>query len=162
VNRRSLTPPIRIPNPGLPPARRAGARRNVSYRVQFFRGPTEITGWALNMSRGGLRAIVEEHVELGEVLEINIADEGLRRRGRIVWTQEEPDGMIMGISFEEPLGAAPPGVDLDASVDIAPGELARTLDMAEEELSKLEELRQVMAGMGLKPRGGGSGGGPQR
>lgn len=165
MNRRSLTPPIGIPIPGLPPTRRVGgARRNVSYRVQFFRGPTEITGWALNMSRSGLRAIVEEHVELGEVLEVNIADEGFRHRGRIVWTQEEPDGMIVGISFEERLGTAPPGIDLDASIDIAPGELARTLEMAEEELRKVEELRHVMVGLGLTPKGGGSGSGsgPQR
>lgn len=134
--RRSLTPPIGIPIPGLPPTRRAtgGARRNVSYRVSLFRGAVEITGWALNISRGGLRAIVEEKVELGEVLEVNIAEEGLRHRGRIVWTQEEPDGMIVGISFEQRLEVVPPGVELDTTADIAPGALALTLEMSEEEL----------------------------
>jgi hypothetical protein len=142
VIRRSLTPSIGTTVPGLPPTRRAGgARRNVSYRVSLFRdaasaggSPTEIPGWALNISRGGLRTIVEDPVELGEELEIVIADEGLRHRGRIVWTQEEPDGMIVGVEFLERLTAAPPGVELDSSIEISPGELAKKLEMTEEQL----------------------------
>ena len=142
VNRRSLNQPADAPAPGLPPVRRAGgARRNVSYRVSFFRAaateggaPTEIPGWALNISRGGLRAIVEDPVVLGEELEVNIADEQMQHRGQIVWTQEEPDGMIVGVSFLERLAQPPPGVELDSSVEIAPGELAKKLEMTEEEL----------------------------
>jgi len=138
---------VGTPLPGLPPTRRAGgARRNVSYRLTFHRdggaGPAEIPGWALNISRGGLRAIVEEAVELGEVLDVDIAEEGVRHRGRIVWIQEEPDGMIVGVSFEERLEKPPPGVELDPSIEIAPGELARKLEMSE------EELRQALDGAG--------------
>jgi hypothetical protein len=96
--------------------------------------PTEIPGWALNISRGGLRTIVEDPVELGEELEVVIADEGLRHRGRIVWTQEEPDGMIIGVEFLVRLTAAPPGVELDSSIEISPGELAKKLEMTEEQL----------------------------
>lgn len=114
--------------------------------------PTEIPGWALNISRGGVRAIVEDPVELGEVLEVVIEEEGMRHRGRIVWTQEEPDGMIVGVSFLERLEAPPPGVELDASTEIAPGELAKKLDMTE------EELRAVLA----EPAPGGSGEGAGR
>lgn len=100
----------------------------------------EIPGWALNISRGGLRAIVEEPVELGEVLDIDIAEEGVTHRGRIVWIQEEPDGMIVGVSFQERLQEPPPGVELDSSIEIAPGELARKLEMTEQELrSALDE-----------------------
>lgn len=133
--RRSLTPPVGTPVPGLPPTRRAGgARRNVSYRVSLFRGATEIPGWALNISRGGLRAIIEDPVQLGEELEVVIDEESLRHRGRIVWTQEEPDGMIVGLEFLERLQSAPPGVELEASIEIAPGELAKKLEMTEEEL----------------------------
>ena len=59
--------------PGLPPTRRAGgARQNVSYRVALLRGEIELTAWALNLSRGGLRAILEERVELGEDVEVHI------------------------------------------------------------------------------------------
>jgi hypothetical protein len=142
VIRRNLTPPVGTPVPGLPPTRRAGgARRNVSYRVSLFRdaaeaggSPTEIPGWALNISRGGLRTIVEDPVQLGEELEVVIDEERLRRRGRIVWTQEEPDGMIVGVEFLERLTAAPPGVELDSSIEISPGELAKKLEITEEEL----------------------------
>lgn len=143
IRRRSLTPPIGTPVPGLPPTRRAGgARRNVSYRVTFFRTvegsgePIEITGWALNISRGGLRAIVEDPVALGEELEVSITEEALRRRGIIVWTQEEPDGMIVGVSFLERMESPPPGVELDASVEIAPSELAKQLRLDGDELAE--------------------------
>lgn len=149
--RRSLTPPIGIPVAGLLPTRRAGgARHNVSYRLSFRRGEgaVEIHGWALNISRGGIRAIVEENVELGELVDITIHDEGLARRGQIVWTQEEPDGMIVGISFRERIEVAPPGVELDASAEIAPGELAQRLELNEEELQALADLAPKAAGSG--------------
>lgn len=138
--RRNLTPPIGMLVPGLPPTRRVGgARRNVSDRVAFFRlpaGTAEIPGWTLNISRGGLRAVVEERVELGEELDLQIASEPTRRRGRVVWTQEEPDGTIVGVSFLERMVEAPVGLDLDASVEIAPGDLARKLEMTEAELAE--------------------------
>ena len=72
----------------------------------------ELTGWALNISRGGLRVILEENVELGAEFAIAIGDEPPKKRGRIVWIQEEPDGAIVGIqtsSVPEGGGApAPP------------------------------------------------------
>src|SRR4051812_5242292 len=98
-----------VPAPGLPPTRRAtgGARREVSARVTFFQGTKEVTGWALNMSRGGPRAIVEDPVELGGDYEIAIGED-LRRPGRVVWIQEEPDGEIVGVSFLDEVGSIPP------------------------------------------------------
>lgn len=96
-------------------------------------GEREITGWALNLSRGGLRAIVEDKVELGAEFKIAIGDDEVRRLGRIVWIQDEPDGSIVGVSF---LDDPPPSVgswrdsQLDsaeltapASRTAAPGEL---------------------------------------
>jgi len=151
VIRRNLTPPIGALVPGLPPTRRAGgARREVSDRVAFFRsaGAVVLPGWTLNISRGGLRAVVEERVELGEELDLQIGDEPARRRGRVVWTQEEPDGTIVGIAFLERMVEAPPGVDLDASVEIAPGDLAKKLEMTE------AELASAFAGPGAKRSGG--------
>ena len=135
MNRRSLTPPIGIQVPGLPPTRRAsGARRNVSYRVAFLRGTVEIPGWALNLSKGGIRAIIEERVELGEELDVHIPEIQVERRGRVVWAQDEPDGTIVGISFHERLETPPPGVELDTSMEIAPGVLAAKLGLTEAEL----------------------------
>ena len=136
--RRSLTPQVGqvgVLVPGLPPVRRAGgARRNVSYRISFFRGALEMTGWALNLSRGGLRAIIEERVELGEELEVHIDEIAVRRAGRVVWAQDEPDGTIVGVSFHERLAEPPPGIELDSSLEIAPGELADKLGLTEDEL----------------------------
>jgi hypothetical protein len=106
--RRNLTPPTGQPTPGLPPTRRAaGARREVSDRVRFRQGEREISGWALNISRGGLRAIIEEQVELGAQFEVAVGDNP-HRPGRIVWIQDEPDGAIVGVSFLDDPGETPP------------------------------------------------------
>jgi len=104
--RRSLTPSP-SPQAGGDAAfkqRRADARREVSERVILGRdvgaegGP--LLGWALNISRGGVRAILEQKVALGEESDVTVGEESqLKRRGRIVWLQEEPDGLIVGIEF---------------------------------------------------------------
>jgi hypothetical protein len=70
----------------------------------------EVDGWALNISRGGLRAILDEPLDLGTEVEVTIAD-GEPRLSRIVWIQEEPDGAIVGVEFldvEGPLSIPPP------------------------------------------------------
>ncbi|HVY44477.1 MAG TPA: PilZ domain-containing protein [Minicystis sp.] len=120
--RANLTPPAGTPVPGLPPTRRAGgARREASARVTLTDASgAELAGWALNISRGGLRAIVEEHVELGAEFDIGIGEEAAKRRGRIVWIQEEPDGAIVGIEFMgggagEGGAPEPPPADDDAA-----------------------------------------------
>ncbi len=138
IRRRSLTPPVGTPIPGLPPTRRAGgARRNVSFRVVLYRGAEEIPGWALNLSRGGLRAVVEERVDIGEELDIRLDEELDARRGRVVWVQDEPDGTIVGVSFLERLEVPPRGVEFESSLELSPAELARKAGMSEEELKAL-------------------------
>ena len=98
TRRRSLT--NSSPPSDLPPQRRlSGARHVVAKRVSLFQGEREVDGWALNISRGGLRAIVEEEIDLGADFEIAIEGEDARRRGRVVWVQDEPDGSVIGISF---------------------------------------------------------------
>ena len=70
----------------------------------------EVDGWALNISRGGLRAILDEPLDLGTEVEVTIAD-GEPRLSRIVWIQEEPDGAIVGVEFldvEGPVSIPPP------------------------------------------------------
>lgn len=86
---------------GVHAMRRGGARREVTERVLLrTEDGKELEGWALNVSRGGLRAILEDKVILGQKFEITLgADEPLLRTGRIVWVQEEPDGAIVGIEF---------------------------------------------------------------
>lgn len=111
-NRRNLTPPTpgnaatddtASPAGGVHLMRRGGARREVSARV-FLKNGSGVClheGWALNVSRGGVRAILEEKIDLGQEFDVDVGDPGDQpsRRGRIVWVQEEPDGVIVGIEF---------------------------------------------------------------
>jgi hypothetical protein len=130
--RRSLTPNTGMPNV-LPraQARRGGARQTASDRVTFRNEAGDVReGWALNVSRGGLRAILDDDtgkVELGEEYVIAVGDDGVdatagatvqstgraaigagagggERRGRIVWLQEEPDGFVVGVEYLSPSG----------------------------------------------------------
>ncbi len=86
---------------GVHAMRRGGARREVTERVTLRAEDGRVLdGWALNVSRGGLRAILEDKVILGQKFEIGVGtDEVIQRAGRIVWVQEEPDGVIVGIEF---------------------------------------------------------------
>ena len=62
-----------------------------------------VQGWALNVSRGGVRVVIEDKVELGMEYEVTLstgADPGTSCMGRVVWIQEEPDGVICGIELE--------------------------------------------------------------
>ncbi|HRG99021.1 MAG TPA: PilZ domain-containing protein [Polyangiaceae bacterium] len=101
TKRTSLTPPLGIPTAGVHAMRRGGARREVSDRVSLRANDRTLEGWALNVSRGGVRVIVEDPVALGEVFEITLGtgDDTLTRSGRVVWIQEEPDGMVCGLAF---------------------------------------------------------------
>ena len=98
--------------------RRNGVRREVSERVTFKHDDGKVLeGWALNVSRGGLRAILEEKVVLGQKFDVTVGtEEVLVRPARIVWVQEEPDGVIVGLEFTGLSGTqkssevpAPPG-----------------------------------------------------
>jgi hypothetical protein len=97
--------------------RRAGARHEVSKRVTLKPVATShagvaLEGWALNMSRGGLRVILEEKVEPGDEFDIAFIDSPPatpEQRGCIVWVQEEHDGVVAGIAFKNPPAAGPNG-----------------------------------------------------
>jgi hypothetical protein len=86
--------------------RRGGARQTVSDKVVFkpadAAGGAPREGWALNVSRGGLRAILDEDtgkVELGQEYDVVVGDAGESKRARIVWLQEEPDGFVVGVEY---------------------------------------------------------------
>ncbi len=87
------------PHLGAQSMRRSGPRREVTERVVFrVETGASLQGWALNVSRGGLRAILEEQVELGQRLEVVVGPEA-GRCGRVVWVQREVDGVIVGIEL---------------------------------------------------------------
>jgi hypothetical protein len=115
-----MTPSTGTANPvrgDVHATRRGGARMEVSARVTLVsrgsrsserasRGPeaggTELHGWALNVSRGGVRVILEEPVPLGGEYDVTVTDANGAsgpHHGRIVWVQDEPDGVVAGIEF---------------------------------------------------------------
>jgi hypothetical protein len=103
---------IKMPS-GVHAMRRGGARREVTERVSLkAEDGATLDGWALNVSRGGLRAILEEKVVLGQKFDVAIGtDEVMLRPSRVVWVQEEPDGVIVGLEFTSLSGthkSAPP------------------------------------------------------
>lgn len=105
----------------MPATRRGGggARREISSRITLVREGTEHDGWALNISRGGIRVVIEGRVELGQEYEVRDLDPEVAEGGpfmaRVVWVQDEPDGAIVGLEFvgdlpkliERPTSVAP-------------------------------------------------------
>ena len=93
--------------------RRGDPRREVASRVTLRNEAGVLEGWALNVSRGGVRVILEHRVDLGAEYEITLAEDSSEPRsdpgsggttprpGRIVWVQEEPDGVVAGIEFRD-------------------------------------------------------------
>ncbi len=102
TKRTNLTPAqgLNVPS-GVHAMRRGGARREVTERVNLKGEDGKLLeGWALNVSRGGLRVILEDKVVLGQKFDVTVGTEDqLMRPARIVWVQEEPDGVIVGLEF---------------------------------------------------------------
>ncbi len=92
--------------------RRGGARREVSDRVILRKGQFAAEGWTLNLSRGGVRLISEETIELGSTYDITFGEDLAPRAAKVVWVQEEPDGVVCGLAFvvdpSEPPKTIPP------------------------------------------------------
>lgn len=66
----------------------------------------------MNQSRGGVRVVVEQPLELGATYDVDIGEPDSKpaRPGKVVWVQDEADGQICGIKFldsEEPAPAPP-------------------------------------------------------
>lgn len=79
-----------------------GARREASDRVvlRVGDGQVEIPAWTLNVSRGGLRLVVEEPVVIGGCYSVSIGDSA-PRQAQVIWVREEADGQIAGLKFLE-------------------------------------------------------------
>jgi len=82
-------------------------RSPVSESVVFRAGDRKIDGWTLNISQGGLRAIVNDGMQVGEEFEF-LMGEAEPRAVRIVWVRAEKDGAIVGVSFLDNDGSVPP------------------------------------------------------
>lgn len=102
-----------VPPPGgsddEPRARRtSGVRTPVSESVLFEADGRRIEGWSLNLSRGGIRAILDEMVQTGEEFEITVGTDAEPRAGRIVWVRGDKGGCIVGVAFLDTEGSVPP------------------------------------------------------
>jgi hypothetical protein len=89
-----------------------GLRREASDRVQFIRDDFRAEAWSLNVSRGGMRVVIETPLTVGQAYEVEFPT-GERRPVRAVWVREEVDGQIAGLEFQDgPLDKTPlaPGV----------------------------------------------------
>jgi hypothetical protein len=67
----------------------------------------ETSGWTLNISRGGIRAVVEDPLDPEMEYEVSVGSEGARR-ARIAWSRQEADGQIVGLRFLDTDGSVPP------------------------------------------------------
>lgn len=83
-----------------------GARREATERVLLQKGDFEAVAWTLNVSRGGLRVVVEEAVCVGEEYLVQVGEQPARL-ARVIWLREEPDGQIAGLQFS-PADDEPP------------------------------------------------------
>ncbi len=95
--------PPTSPEPEVRAPRRhaGGARREASERVLIRGSGFETHGWTLNVSRGGIRAIVEDPLVQGSEYQLTVGDEesSLARRASVVWLQDESDGQIVGLKY---------------------------------------------------------------
>ena len=86
------------------PRRHAGgARRESSERVLVRSTGFETNGWALNVSRGGVRAVVEDPLIQGMEYQVVVGDEEsvAPRRATVAWLQDESDGQIVGLKYAD-------------------------------------------------------------
>lgn len=100
----------RPPSSGTPHSQRrqsGGARIELSERVVIRGAEGETTGWTLNVSRGGLRAVLEQPVDPTLEYEVEVGD-APGRRACIAWSKGEADGQIVGLRFLDVNGSVPP------------------------------------------------------
>jgi hypothetical protein len=96
------------------PRRHAGgARFEASERVLVRGAGIETHGWTLNVSRGGIRAIVEDPLVQGVEYQLVVGDEETApaRRASVVWLQDETDGQIVGLKYLDVEDASVPAKD---------------------------------------------------
>jgi hypothetical protein len=73
-------------------------------------GGLEASGWTLNVSRGGIRAVLEQPLDPSLEYEVAVG-ETPARRACIAWAKAEADGQIVGLRFLDVEGSVPPEAD---------------------------------------------------
>ena len=88
-----------------------GARSELTERVTLRAAGYSSSGWTLYVSRGGLRAIVEDHLRADLDYEVLFGEETSGRLARVVWTLDEEDGQIVGMKYLDTESLPPFDVD---------------------------------------------------
>jgi len=103
-------PPNDSVTPLVPKRRHSGgSRKPASDRVRLRRGDREFLGWALNLSRGGVRIVLEDSIEVHtDYVCILGEDEAHPRPVRVAWVKDEAGGQIAGLQFLDAEGTVPP------------------------------------------------------
>jgi hypothetical protein len=84
-----------------------GARVESSERVTLRVKEQETSGWTLNVSRGGLRAVVEHPLDPALEYQV-VVGEAAARRACVAWSKAAADGEIVGLRFLDVEGSVPP------------------------------------------------------
>jgi hypothetical protein len=71
------------------------------------RAELETSGWTLNVSRGGIRAVLEQPLDPALEYQVEVGD-APARRACIAWSKGEADGQIVGLRFLDVNGSVPP------------------------------------------------------
>jgi hypothetical protein len=79
-----------------------------SDQVQLRNSRSTISGWTLNVSRGGARLIVEEPVVVGQTWDLLAGETPTSRPIRVVWVRDEAGGQIVGVQYLDAAGTIPP------------------------------------------------------
>ena len=94
-----------------PPKRRhgGGSRHAASDRITLTRGSHQHMGWTLNLSRGGVRIVLEDSIEANTEYTLVLGEDSAHPRPvRVVWIQEALGGQIAGLQFLDSDGTIPP------------------------------------------------------
>lgn len=106
---RADEPPKTGPLSGPHRRHSGGSRRPASDRVTLVKDGRQHTGWALNISRGGMRIVLEDPLEAQSNYELLVGDDRVVARPvRVVWIKEQADGQIAGLQFLDAEGTVPP------------------------------------------------------
>jgi hypothetical protein len=90
--------------------RQSGARVESSERVVIRADGVEASGWTLNVSRGGLRAVLEQPLDPALEYQVTVG-EAAARHARVAWSKAAADGQIVGLRFLDVDGSIPPEED---------------------------------------------------
>ncbi|HEU4412075.1 MAG TPA: PilZ domain-containing protein [Polyangiaceae bacterium] len=119
--------PAAGPPAGHATRRKAGARRNVSTRIHLSFKGRQLQAWVLNVSRGGMRLLLETPLAAGDEFEalVPVGDElegePVRRPVRVVWADRQADGTFAGVEFLDVRSSvrAPVARDLSLEATVA-------------------------------------------